>query len=99
MVAIDVVMAIFTARSAARPRWRDERHERANEHAPANAQQTGQKPVARPSRASSTIRMGRHAMWARNRCLQLPPDRILNQGSRWARSAQALGSSDARRSR
>ena len=47
MVAIEVAMAIFTARSAETPRWArmigDEGH---HQHAAANAQQAGQKTGA-----------------------------------------------------
>ncbi len=47
MVAIEVAMAIFTARSGATPRWpHDDRDERHHHHAAADTQQAGQKTGA-----------------------------------------------------
>ena len=111
MVAMEVAIAILTARPGSTPcllrMWV---RKGTSTMPPPMPSRPARKPVPRPSRASSAIKsrsmgMGRERgarAWVarrRNRCLQMPPGRHPEPGVQGGEGNLTLGSSDARRSR
>ena len=87
MVAMEVAIAILTARSGPTPR--PDKMTVMNgtiTMPPPMPSNPAKNPVPKPSRASSTISRGSRIMGERKRCLQMPPDRHPEPGFRWARS-------------